>query len=107
MGLGANVNAFVPPPILPKQHNTAMIKFVKYSNSRKPSKPISNVILNSEGFLLDVYLMITCLALDQSIFFTCAFKKSDKDQGIVLFDDSNVIVSNTDNFSELVGFSSM
>jgi len=103
---GMNISSFLPPPMSDSSlHNLAMSEFILKSKSTEVKIPFNNLIVDYNGFLVDVNLQIKCLALDSHPFFVTAIRKNTKNREIAIVDSNGVISKNTRKFPVLLGFS--
>lgn len=102
--ISTNINVFCPPPIYNNsEHNRYLLRFLERSRSNTVSIPFFSFMLDTYGFLFEIYIQVKCVALEATPFFIVAFRKSPSMREVALYDDSFIIQANTKGFAEMVG----
>eukprot|EP00359_Climacostomum_virens_P001992 CAMPEP_0204899400 /NCGR_PEP_ID=MMETSP1397-20131031/1832_1 /ASSEMBLY_ACC=CAM_ASM_000891 /TAXON_ID=49980 /ORGANISM="Climacostomum Climacostomum virens, Strain Stock W-24" /LENGTH=1165 /DNA_ID=CAMNT_0052067355 /DNA_START=354 /DNA_END=3851 /DNA_ORIENTATION=- len=102
--VSTNINVFCPPPIYNNpEHNRYMLRFLERSRSNTVQVPFFSFMLDTYGFLFEVYIQVKCVALEANPFFIAAFRKSPSMREVALYDDNYIIQANTKGFAEMIG----
>lgn len=103
--ISMNIANFIPPPInIARVHNKALARFLINSQTTTVGLPFTSYFIDSMGYLVEVYLQVRCVALNDCPFFLAGIKKSNLPREIILY-DGDTILFNTRGFSILVGYS--
>ncbi|OMJ80531.1 hypothetical protein SteCoe_19171 [Stentor coeruleus] len=103
--ISMNISNFIPPPMnITRIHNKALAKFLINSQTTSVNLPFLNYFIDSLGFLVEVYLQVRCVALNDCPFFLAGVKKSHLPREIILY-DGDTILAGTKGFAILVGYS--
>jgi len=104
--VNTNISNFLPPPMNNKRiHNNAMLKFIEVSNTTSVSShPFINYFIDSLGFLVQVYMQIRCVALNDSLYFLVGLKVKPGASQVILYENDSVL-ANTHGFAQLMNLS--
>lgn len=103
--ISMNISNFIPPPMnITRIHNKALAKFLINSQTTSVGLPFLNYFIDSLGFLVEIYLQVRCVALNDCPFFLAGVKKSHLSREIILY-DGDTILAGTKGFAILVGYS--
>lgn len=103
--IGQNIANFIPPPITPMNHNVNLLSYIKNTNTCDVIAPFSLMMVDSFGFMIEIYFKAKLVALDTYPFFLTAIKKNLQPRELILYDSESVIILNTRGFAQIVGFS--
>ena len=104
LAISVNIATFIPPPMnIPRAHNKYLLRYLINAESTTIPMPPLSYLVDSLGFLIEVYLQIRCVALNNSPFFLVGIKKTNLQREMILF-ESDTIIANSKGFSMLVGF---
>lgn len=104
--INTNISNYLPPPMNNKRiHNTAMLKFIEVSNTTSVSShPFANFFIDNLGFLVEVYMQIRCVALNDSLYFLVGVKRKSSTSEVILYENESIL-ANTHGFAQLINIS--
>ncbi len=103
--LNLHIANFSPPPMDNiKLHNKSLIRFLTTRNSYEVDLPLNNLLMSSDGFLVEVFIQIKCLALDSYPFFLVSMRRAKVTRECILFDSENCITAHTKLCASLLRF---
>ena len=104
--VNSSISNYLPPPFNNKRmHNDSMFKFIENSMTTSVSShPFLNYFVDNLGYLVEVYMQIKCVALNDSLYFLVGIKKASSGREFVLYDGDSIL-ANTRGFSKLIGIS--
>lgn len=103
--LNLHIANFSPPPMDNiTYHNRSLIKFLKTRDSYEVDLPLNNYLMSSDGFLVEVFMQIKCLALDSYPFFLVSMRRAKVSRECILFDSDYCITAHTKFCASLLRF---
>ena len=105
LALAMNISTFLPSYVIDmRNHNKALLRFLATCSSYEVAVPKSLFLVDSAGFLMEVYIQLRCMVLDHDPFFIVVLKGVTNAREMALFDEDNVIQAHTRSFPLKVGF---
>ena len=105
LALAMNIVSFLPGYAVDlRKHSKAMLRFLATCSSYEVSIPKSLFLIDNTGFLIEVFIQVRCMVLDQDPFFIVVMKGATYSREMAIYDEDYTVQGHSKGFPMLVGF---
>lgn len=98
-----NISSYIPYPYSLK-HNTYLLNFARKCTSSILRFPCTLYFQNEQGFLIECYVKVSCLALDGHIFYLAIAQEIYHEYQRALVNSQGMIFAHTQNFPKMLNY---